>query len=138
MSYLLFWECGFFLGTNKLKRHFINIMFHFRFEFSLVSSKTKNLVRLLRLEACVVKIKIDRSIEIVVYTQPPHLYLTLRPFTLLEFSEWMNHIRTVFCYTTTPSVRFYQGCEKYKMELLKDELWMVMDHKDVASRGVSS
>ncbi|EFO90290.1 hypothetical protein CRE_23063 [Caenorhabditis remanei] len=130
------------LPENAIIKVFRNICLDELFFISLVSSKTKNLVKLLRLEACVVKIKIDRSIEIVVYTQPPHLYLTLRPFTLLEFSEWMNHIRTVFCYTPPPSVRFDQGCEKYKMELLKDaignvnNLFLSRQLTDVNSRKV--
>ncbi|EFO90300.1 hypothetical protein CRE_23061 [Caenorhabditis remanei] len=105
----------------------VNVLFHFRFFISLVSSKTKNLVRLLRLEACVVDIRIDRFIDVIVYTQPPYLCLALRPFTLLEFRKWMNHIRTIFCYTPPANVRFSQGCERFNVQSLKDAIGNVND-----------
>ncbi|KAF1760342.1 hypothetical protein GCK72_008591 [Caenorhabditis remanei] len=39
--------------------------------------------------------------------------------TPFNFSDWMNHIRTVFCFTNPQNLSFYGGCEKYEIELLK-------------------
>ncbi|EFO90310.1 hypothetical protein CRE_23091 [Caenorhabditis remanei] len=125
-------------------------MFHFRFEFSLVSTKTKYLVTSLGFEAKEVDISITGLLHVSVFigknnlslvfydesknrnelspidiTLPVAAYVRyegprIHSFTPFNFSNWMNHIWTIFCCTRKPNIRFYQGCEKYEIELVKD------------------
>ncbi|EFO90286.1 hypothetical protein CRE_23060 [Caenorhabditis remanei] len=127
-------------------------MLHFRFFISLVSTKTKNLVTSLGIKASDVEIRILRSDYVVVDTKTSVLRLELyndmndqnrrfpvditrpivagveygdtqiRSSTALNFSDWMNHIRTVFCYTLPPNVWFSPGCENYAIGSLKDAI----------------
>ncbi|KAF1760314.1 hypothetical protein GCK72_008562 [Caenorhabditis remanei] len=122
------------------------------FIISLVSTKTKNLVSSLRLDASDVDICISRRINVLARTTNSYLNLdfykesnnqnellsveisvpvaayvgnegsrtqSLIPF---NFSKWLNHIRTVFCWTKPANVYFSQGCERFDLRLLKDTI----------------
>ncbi|EFO94578.1 hypothetical protein CRE_06116 [Caenorhabditis remanei] len=41
---------------------------------------------------------------------------------LLSFSNWLNHVRTVFCYTKPPNVLFYHDCERFEVQSLKNAI----------------
>ncbi|EFO94592.1 hypothetical protein CRE_06130 [Caenorhabditis remanei] len=110
------------LPDNAIIKVFQNLPLGTLFFISLVSSKTKKFVTSLGLRADRVDIRIDRLSEVVVHTQVPYFNLPLLPFTLLEFKDWMNHIRTIFCYTSPPNVRFFQGCERFNVQSLKDAI----------------
>ncbi|KAF1760324.1 hypothetical protein GCK72_008572 [Caenorhabditis remanei] len=130
-------------ATIKVLR---NLSLEQLFFISLVSSKTKRLVTSLGLRADRVDIRIDRLNEVVVHTQAPYLNLTLRPFTLLEFKDWMNHIRTIFCFTSPANVLqrmlFFQNSVRFTVQSLKDAIGNVSDLflsrqlTDVMSRNV--
>ncbi|EFO90265.1 hypothetical protein CRE_23081 [Caenorhabditis remanei] len=110
-------------------------------QFSLISTKTKNLVKSLRLKACEVDIRIHGSKDIVVYTRTSHLNMAIRSLTLVNFNKRLNHIRTIFCYSPPPNVCFY-GCKQNEIELLKDiignanVLYVYRGLTDVLSREV--
>ncbi|EFP11897.1 hypothetical protein CRE_29297 [Caenorhabditis remanei] len=121
------------------------------FDFSLISSKTKNFVTSSGFRARNVDINIfSRPIYVTVYTQTSQLtfafyndqnridmnrpiaagfeyeYTKIRSSTLFNFSDWMNHIRTIFCYTSPPNICFY-GCAQYEIELLRETIGNVND-----------
>ncbi|KAF1760302.1 hypothetical protein GCK72_008549 [Caenorhabditis remanei] len=48
--------------------------------------------------------------------QDPIIQLTT---PLFNFSKWLNHIRTVFCYNKPPNLIFDQGCERFELRSLK-------------------
>ncbi|EFO90285.1 hypothetical protein CRE_23085 [Caenorhabditis remanei] len=117
-------------------------MFYFRLDFSVVSTKTNNLVTSLRLKATEVDITIYGSNDVGLFIRTSHLNTGFRPSTLFDFSAWINYIRTFFCYTPPPNVRFYDDCEKYEIELLKETigdvnvLYVSRQLTDVMSREV--
>ncbi|KAF1760305.1 hypothetical protein GCK72_008552 [Caenorhabditis remanei] len=120
------------------------------FEFSFVSSKTKNLVSSLELEASHVNILILRVIRVVVYIGENYLDLyfytdlsnqnavaditlpvaahfnfqgtRIQSSILFNFSNWLNHIQSVFCFTKPLNTFFYQGCERFQVQSLKDAI----------------
>ncbi|KAF1760313.1 hypothetical protein GCK72_008561 [Caenorhabditis remanei] len=122
------------------------------FKFSLVSSETKNLVSSLGLEASDVDINIWNTIRVAVRIGINSLFLNfyndsndpnvlmpidinipvaatcdyedtkLQSSTPFNFSNWMNHINTVFCYTKPLNVYFYRGCERFEIEPLKNTI----------------
>ncbi|KAF1760321.1 hypothetical protein GCK72_008569 [Caenorhabditis remanei] len=117
--------------------------------FSLASSKTKNLVIALGLKANV-HISISYSISLNVnigrfgwnlvfsnnsndqnaefdITRPISascqcLNKPFQPSTSFNFSDWLDHIRTVFCYTKPIDVFLFHGSERFEMESLKNTL----------------
>ncbi|KAF1760309.1 hypothetical protein GCK72_008556 [Caenorhabditis remanei] len=110
------------LPENAIIKVFQNLPLGTLFFISLVSSKTKKFVTSLGLRANHVDIRIDRLSEVVVHTQAPYFNLPLLPFTLLEFKDWMNHIRTIFCYTSPPNVRFSPNRARFNVQSLKDAI----------------
>ncbi|EFO94575.1 hypothetical protein CRE_06100 [Caenorhabditis remanei] len=117
--------------------------------FSLVSSKTKNLVTSLGVRARKVYIEIYAGISLSVRFGPRSLWCWVfrnnsnnqyaelditRPVcpnyisqgkiiqqsTPFYFSEWLDHIRTIFCYTKPPEVSFWPGSERFELESLKN------------------
>ncbi|EFO94602.1 hypothetical protein CRE_06131 [Caenorhabditis remanei] len=120
------------------------------FEFSLVSSKTKNLVSSLELEASDVHILICRSIRVAVYIGENHLTLDfyrgsnnqnavadmtlpvdapidfegtrIQTSILFNFSNWLKHIQSLFCLNQPLNVFFYHGCERFEVQSLKDAI----------------
>ncbi|KAF1760297.1 hypothetical protein GCK72_008544 [Caenorhabditis remanei] len=120
------------------------------FIFSLVSTKTKNLVTSLGLRAVSVYIGIsfeiclnvnfdtsgwnlifsngsnDQNAEFDV-TRPISastfsLHQPFQPSTSFNFSDWLNHILTIFCCTNLLAVAFKPGSEQFEMESLKNTL----------------
>ncbi|EFO94608.1 hypothetical protein CRE_06105 [Caenorhabditis remanei] len=119
------------------------------FAFSLISTKTKNLVTSLGLRAESVYISISWNITLVVCTErflivinfhedlnaqneflfaditlPVDAYLPFQDTTVqspipFNFIDWMNHIRTVFCFTKPQKLRFYRGSERFNIGSLK-------------------
>ncbi|EFO94604.1 hypothetical protein CRE_06120 [Caenorhabditis remanei] len=125
------------------------------FLISLASSKSKNLVTSLGIRASYFEISIYREICVYVrigrfplnlflnanlndqnaalpadITLPVDAFLSLErkriqspiPFNI---SGWMNHIRTVFCYTNPLIIGFYQDCERFEVQSLKDAIGIV-------------
>ncbi|EFO90297.1 hypothetical protein CRE_23083 [Caenorhabditis remanei] len=125
------------------------------FIISLVSSKTKNLVSSLGLEANYVNISISRSIRSSVrlgrnylmldfykdsndqnellptdITLPVAAYVgykipTIQSSTPFNFSNWLNHIKTVFCCNQPPKFHFAPGWETFGIESLKEAIGSV-------------
>ncbi|KAF1760319.1 hypothetical protein GCK72_008567 [Caenorhabditis remanei] len=119
---------------------------------SLISSKTKQIVTSLGIEARYVGINIYRCIWVTVSIDKNHLNLTfyndsnnlheLSPVditlpvsahsedqgiripssTAFNFSNWLNHIKTVFCWIKPPNVYFSQGCERFEVQSLKNAI----------------
>ncbi|EFO94594.1 hypothetical protein CRE_06109 [Caenorhabditis remanei] len=115
--------------------------------FSLVSTKTKSLVTSLGLRARNVNIYISYEISITVnvgrygwnliFDNDPNdqnaefditlpisastlsLRIAFQPLTSFNFSNCLDHILTVFCYTKPLDVDFGQGSERFEMESLK-------------------
>ncbi|EFO90298.1 hypothetical protein CRE_23099 [Caenorhabditis remanei] len=132
-------------------------MLHFRFAFSLVSTKTKDLVTSLGIKTSNIDIRVSGLLCVSVISGENYLYLTfydeskyvnelspvditlpvtpsfeyqgriMQALTSFNFSDWMNYIRTIFCFTKPLNIRFYRGCEKYEIELLKDTIGNVND-----------
>ncbi|KAF1760315.1 hypothetical protein GCK72_008563 [Caenorhabditis remanei] len=50
------------------------------------------------------------------------LHKNFQPLTPFNFSDWLDHILTVFCYTKPLAVEFEPGSERFEMELLKNTL----------------
>ncbi|EFO94591.1 hypothetical protein CRE_06122 [Caenorhabditis remanei] len=121
------------------------------FELSLLSSKCKNLVVSLSLRVRVAYITISRKISLIVYTDtsvlvlhfynnlndqnvalpaditlPADAFLSLEKqiiqSTTFNFSDWLNYIRTVFCFKKPPSVYFREGCERFEVQYLKEAI----------------
>ncbi|KAF1760300.1 hypothetical protein GCK72_008547 [Caenorhabditis remanei] len=122
------------------------------FEFSLVSSKTKKLVSALELKLRVFDIIISHSIRVNVLnersdlnlylykdlndqngllpvdiTLPVAAYVGYEDTRILasppyNFSDWLNHIQSVFCCNQSPKVFFCQGCERFGIESLKETI----------------
>ncbi|EFO90309.1 hypothetical protein CRE_23056 [Caenorhabditis remanei] len=137
-----------------ISENLVNDMFHFRFDFSLISTKTKNLVTSLELRSISVEIKICRVIRIFVYFGKTRFQFIIYNFSndldgelpaditlpvaaaffdwpgpiiqlttpLLNFNNWLNHIRTVFCYTLPLCISFSRGSERFNIGLLKDAI----------------
>ncbi|EFO90266.1 hypothetical protein CRE_23098 [Caenorhabditis remanei] len=123
-------------------------MFHFRFAFSLVSTKTKDLVTSLGIKTsnvdicvsgllCVSVISTENYFSLYFYDEskyvnelsPLDITLPVTPSfeyqgsrmqasTPFNFSDWINYIRSIFCFTLPLNICFYD-CEKYEIELLK-------------------
>ncbi|KAF1760290.1 hypothetical protein GCK72_008537 [Caenorhabditis remanei] len=117
---------------------------------SLVSLKSKNLVTSLELGARCVFIDISWKFSICLAIGGPifafdfyndlngqneHVDITLpvaahvrfegptiQSSTLFNISDWMNHIRTVFCYTKPLKVNFFEGCERFEVQSLKNTI----------------
>ncbi|EFO90276.1 hypothetical protein CRE_23047 [Caenorhabditis remanei] len=122
------------------------------FKFSLVSSETKNLVSSLGLEASDVDIRIWRTIIVTVNIGRNSLSLTfyndsndpnvllpvdinipvaascdyegtrLQSFTPFNFSNWLNHINTVFSCTLPPDVFFARPGARFEIESLRNTI----------------
>ncbi|EFO94376.1 hypothetical protein CRE_13407 [Caenorhabditis remanei] len=119
-------------------------------EFSLISSKTKNIAASLGIEADDVCITISRVVDVTVYcryfamsltfyndsvdqdalihldsNQPISAYSvyerrTVRSSTPFSFNNWLDHIKTVFCYSKPPRLFFFPGNEQFEMKSLKN------------------
>ncbi|KAF1760299.1 hypothetical protein GCK72_008546 [Caenorhabditis remanei] len=122
------------------------------FIISLVSSKTKSLVTSFGIKARDVHIGISRRIRINVYTTKSHFTLSIyndpndknelfyaditppitdyfkyqsrriQTTTPFNFSDWMKHIQLVFCYSQPLDLGFYQYCERFEVQSLKDAI----------------
>ncbi|KAF1760959.1 hypothetical protein GCK72_009212 [Caenorhabditis remanei] len=119
------------------------------FEFSLISTKTKNIVASLGIEADDVRIVISRDVKITVSwryivlslrfykhsvdarihlnpNQPIPAYFanyynwTIQSSSPFSFNNWLDHIKTVFCYHKPPNVAFLPGNERFEIESLKN------------------
>ncbi|EFO94389.1 hypothetical protein CRE_13406 [Caenorhabditis remanei] len=120
-----------------------------KFEFSLISTKTKNIAASLGMTAQSVRIAISRIVGVTVYgryfnmslmfyndsvdrnalihldsNQPISAYLpyerrTVRPSTPFSFNNWLDH-KAVFCYNKPPNVDFSEGSRQFEMESLKN------------------
>ncbi|EFO94569.1 hypothetical protein CRE_06111 [Caenorhabditis remanei] len=117
--------------------------------FSQVSTKAKNLVTSLGVRARKVYIEISDAIDLSVRFGPRSLwgfrfrndsndqnaeldinrpmcpnyifpYKIIQQSTPFYFSEWLDHIRTIFCYTKPPEVSFWPGSERFELESLKN------------------
>ncbi|KAF1760255.1 hypothetical protein GCK72_008501 [Caenorhabditis remanei] len=126
------------------------------FIISLISSKTKSLVTSLGIEARYVGIIIFCTISINVYTTKSHTLnfyddsndqnplspvdislpvaayfeyqsKRIQASTPFNFNDWMNHIRTVFCFTNQQDLSFCRGCERFEVQSLKDTIGNVDD-----------
>ncbi|KAF1760460.1 hypothetical protein GCK72_008709 [Caenorhabditis remanei] len=121
-------------------------------EFSLISTKTKNIVASLGIEADYVRIHISLDVDITVYcryfntrltfyndsvdqdalihldsNQPISAYSvyerrTVQSSTQFSFNNWLDHIKTVFCYNKPPNVVFSAGSRQFEMESLKNAI----------------
>ncbi|KAF1749616.1 hypothetical protein GCK72_026084 [Caenorhabditis remanei] len=89
-------------------------------EFSYVSTKTKNLVKSLGIIAKRVDITIHGLNEIGLNTY--HTDFGFQPSPLIPFSDNLKYIRTIFCCTLPPNVRFYADCERHEVRLLKETI----------------
>ncbi|EFO94562.1 hypothetical protein CRE_06128 [Caenorhabditis remanei] len=122
------------------------------FKFSLISSKTKNLVSSLGLEASDVDINIWNTIKVAVRIginsldlyfykdsndpnalMPVDVNIPVAPTcdyedtriqstTPFNFSNWLNHINSVFCLIKPPDVYITQGCARFEIELLRNAI----------------
>ncbi|KAF1760497.1 hypothetical protein GCK72_008749 [Caenorhabditis remanei] len=121
------------------------------FEFSLISTKTKNISTSLGITAQAIRIAISRDVGVTVYgryfnmnctfyndsvdalihldsNQPisahyrdRYEWRTVRSFTpLFSFNNWLDHIKTVFCYNKPPNVVIWDGNERFEMKSLKN------------------
>ncbi|EFO94345.1 hypothetical protein CRE_13299 [Caenorhabditis remanei] len=123
------------------------------FDFSLISTKTKNIVASLGIEASDVRIIICRVVVVTVagryfsmdrtfyydsvdrdalihldsnqlisaYSRGIYDRRTVRSSTpLFSFNNWLDHIKTVFCYNKPPNVVFSAGSRQFEMESLKN------------------
>ncbi|EFO94480.1 hypothetical protein CRE_13405 [Caenorhabditis remanei] len=145
-------------GMNKL------------FEFSLISTKTKNIVASSGITAHAVRITISRDVDVTVYYGPcivrlsfyndsvdalihldsnqpisAHFFYerrTVRPSTPFSFNNWLDQIKTVFCYNEPPTVVFWTGNERFEMESLKNviksvnQLYVCEDNIEFRSREI--
>ncbi|EFO94596.1 hypothetical protein CRE_06107 [Caenorhabditis remanei] len=118
--------------------------------FSLVSTKAKNLVTSLGVRARIF-VEIYAGISLSVRFGPRSLwgfgfrndsndqyaelditrpmcpnyifpYKIIQQSTPFYFSDWLDHIRTIFCCTEPPGVAFWQGSERFELELLKNTI----------------
>ncbi|EFO94601.1 hypothetical protein CRE_06134 [Caenorhabditis remanei] len=119
---------------------------------SLVSTKSKNLVTSLGLRARNVYIYISREISLPVaiegyifalkfyddsniqnellsvdITLPVDALLlfvneAIKSSTPFNFSDWLDHIKSVFCYAKPPNIKFYRGCERFEIQSLKEAI----------------
>ncbi|KAF1760404.1 hypothetical protein GCK72_008653 [Caenorhabditis remanei] len=117
------------------------------FIISLISSKTKRLVTSLGIEAREIGISIYCKISVLVRTTKFRLTLDvydassylpvditlpvaayfeyqkpIKPSTPFNFSDWLNHIQTVFCWTKPTNVYFCQGCERFEVKYLNEAI----------------
>ncbi|EFO90259.1 hypothetical protein CRE_23065 [Caenorhabditis remanei] len=122
------------------------------FAFSLVSTKTKDLVSSLGIKTSKLDICVYNLLHVSMISGESYLGLNfydeskyrngLSPIDItlpvdvcfeykgsrmqalipFNFSDWMNYIRTIFCFTKPPNISFYGSCEKYGIELLKDTI----------------
>ncbi|EFO94593.1 hypothetical protein CRE_06106 [Caenorhabditis remanei] len=160
------------LPENAIAQVLQNMNSNKLFLISLASSKSKNLVTSLGIRACDVEIRISREISFSVrigvfllnlilkanlndqnaalpadITLPVDAFLSLerkriQPSIPFNFGDWMNHIRTVFCYTNPQSLGFYQDCERFEVQSLKntignvDVLYVASEVTNVYSKEV--
>ncbi|EFO94585.1 hypothetical protein CRE_06108 [Caenorhabditis remanei] len=137
------------LPENVIVQVLQNVNPHRLLIFSLVSSKTKSLVTSLEVRARKVYIEISDVIDISVRFGPRSLwgfgfcndsndqnaelditrpifptclfqYKIIQQSTPFYFSDWLDHIRTIFCYTKQPEVSFWLGSERFELESLKN------------------
>ncbi|KAF1760291.1 hypothetical protein GCK72_008538 [Caenorhabditis remanei] len=116
---------------------------------SIVSNKTKHFVtslvlRISNVEICIsdmiiLKVHIETFLLALIFyansndqnellsvdiTLPVSAYLPfentrIQSSSQFNFSDWMNHIKTVFCFSKPPSVYFREGCERFEVQSLK-------------------
>ncbi|EFO94584.1 hypothetical protein CRE_06104 [Caenorhabditis remanei] len=138
------------LPENAIVHVLQNINSDRLFIFSLVSTKTKNLVTSLGLRAVSVYIRIsfeiclnvnfdtsgwnlifsngsddqnaEFDITLPISASTFSLHQPFQPSTPFNFSDWLNHIGTVFCCTNLLTVQFGAGSEQFEMESLKNTL----------------
>ncbi|EFO94607.1 hypothetical protein CRE_06119 [Caenorhabditis remanei] len=147
------------LPENVIVHVLQNMDFDQLLTISLVSTKSKRLVTSLGLRACDVFIEISRVISLnveiggsrfVLYfyndsnvqndiTLPVDAFLRfeckrIQSSTPFNFSDWMNHIRTIFFCIKSPSVNFYRGCERFEVQSLKDAIGNV-NYLSVSSKA---
>ncbi|EFO94351.1 hypothetical protein CRE_13337 [Caenorhabditis remanei] len=121
-------------------------------EFSLISTKTKNLVASLGIKADDVRINISHDVGITMFcryfntrltfyndsvdqaalihldsNQPISAYSfsgrrTVQSSIPFSFNNWLDHIKTVFCYNKPPNVVFWTGNERFEMDSLKNTI----------------
>ncbi|EFO94497.1 hypothetical protein CRE_13339 [Caenorhabditis remanei] len=121
-------------------------------KFSLISTKTKNIVASLGIEADYVCINIYLDVDITMFcryfntrltfyndsvdqaalihldsNQPISAYSFSRRRTVqssipFSFKNWLDHINTVFCYNKPPNVVFFPGNERFEMGALKNAI----------------
>ncbi|KAF1760318.1 hypothetical protein GCK72_008566 [Caenorhabditis remanei] len=137
------------LPKNVIIKVIKNFPLNQLFVFSLVSTKTKNLVTSLGLKASDVDIIFWRGIRVIVFIGKSHLVLdfykdsidlnaavditlpvaayvvcegprTQSTTPLFNFSDWLNHIKTVFCCNQPSKVFFCLGCERLEIDSLKE------------------
>ncbi|EFO94454.1 hypothetical protein CRE_13397 [Caenorhabditis remanei] len=141
------------LPENVIIEVIKNLAIDSLFDFSLISTKTKNIVASLGIEASGVRIIISRVVLVIVYGryfsmnrsfyhgsvyQDALIHLdsnqlisaysrsiydrrTVRSSTpLFSFNNWLDHIKTVFCYNKPPNVEFSAGNRQFEMESLKN------------------
>ncbi|EFO90279.1 hypothetical protein CRE_23066 [Caenorhabditis remanei] len=133
--------------------------FHLKqlFAFSLVSTKTKDLVTSLGIKTSNIYIGVSNVLRVSVISGENYLCLNfydeskyvnglspvditlpvdvcfeykgkrMQASTPFNFSAWINYIRSIFCFTLPLNIRFYGGCGKYGIELLKDTTGNVND-----------
>ncbi|EFO94599.1 hypothetical protein CRE_06118 [Caenorhabditis remanei] len=119
---------------------------------SLISTKIKHIVTSLLLKAgdveiCIsdmicLKVHIGRSLLALNFyndsndqnellsvdiTLPVDAFLpleskTIQSSTPLNFSNWLNHIQSVFCYTNPLNLDFHRYCERFEIQSLKDAI----------------
>ncbi|EFO90306.1 hypothetical protein CRE_23084 [Caenorhabditis remanei] len=140
------------LPENVIIEVIRNFAFIQLFEFSLVSTKSKDLVTSLGLKKSNVDIGVSNLLRVSVISGENYLRLTfydepkyqnelspiditlpvaayvryegvrIQSSTPLNFSNWFNHIKTVFCFTKPRNIRFSPGCERFDLQLLKDTI----------------
>ncbi|KAF1760458.1 hypothetical protein GCK72_008707 [Caenorhabditis remanei] len=140
------------LPENVIIEVIKNLWMNKLFEFSLISTKTKNLVASLGIEANYVRIGISRVVDVTVYyapyimsflfynnsvdqaalihldsNQPISAYLLyerriVRSSTPFSFKNWLDQIKTVFCYSKPPKVDFMPGNVQFEMKSLKNTI----------------
>ncbi|KAF1760295.1 hypothetical protein GCK72_008542 [Caenorhabditis remanei] len=49
-------------------------------------------------------------------------YIPIHSSTPFNFIDWMNHIRTIFCFAKPPNVCFHHECERFDAQYLKEAI----------------
>ncbi|KAF1760735.1 hypothetical protein GCK72_008984 [Caenorhabditis remanei] len=143
------------LPENVIIKVIKNLSIDPLFEFSLISTKTKNVAASLGTTAHAVRITIFRDVDVSVYFGSCIMGLTfysnsvdalihldsnqpisahsvnvnrlVRSSTPFSFNNWLDHIQSVFCCNKPPNVIFWHGNERFEMESLKNVIKSV-DH----------